>query len=79
MNGYRKLIVCLAAFAIAAFCNLSDSQAEVIIYIGIAFLTGNVIEHAKEMVTTFRGRGRLVPPVPVASGPEKSGDTGDGV
>lgn len=79
MKNYRKLIVCLAAFAIAAFCDLNDSQAEVIIYIGIAFLTGNVIEHAKEMVTTMRSNSSttsnttMVPPVAGA------GDKGDEV
>ena len=48
--GYRKLIVVLLALAVGAFIQLTDTQADVVIAVTLAFIGGNIGEHLGEVL-----------------------------
>lgn len=59
--GYRKLIITIAALAIGAFVQLTDTQADVIIAVALAGIGGNLGEHLgkvlNEAMVARRDRG----------------------
>ena len=64
VKGWRKLLVALALIAVAAFMEISPTQADVLKTVAYVFVGGNAVEHlmggsTREkvvgMVNRFRG------------------------